>query len=256
MPLLRVDGLCKRFGGLDAVSNLSFDVEAGHITGLIGPNGAGKTTVVNLITGLLAATDGQILLNGQNVTKYTAYELARSGVARTFQNIRLLDGASVIDNVVAGFHRHERTSLFANLFGLPAAHRELRDFRERARQLLARFDMTRFAEYPAGSLSYGHQRRVEMMRALAMQPTLLLLDEPVAGVPHAEVRRVMDVIRDINRNGVSVLLVEHNMGFVMELCDDIVVLNYGRKIADGSAQAVRRDPQVLQAYLGEDAADA
>lgn len=252
MPLLRVDGLCKRFGGLDAVSNLSFDVEAGHITGLIGPNGAGKTTVVNLITGLLAATDGQILLNGQNVTKYTAYELARSGVARTFQNIRLLDGASVIDNVVAGFHRHERTSLFANLFGLPAAHRELRDFRERARQLLARFDMTRFAEYPAGSLSYGHQRRVEMMRALAMQPTLLLLDEPVAGMNDAEAYELGEIFLGLARDGIGILLIEHNMRFVMSYCRRLYVVNTGKLIASGAPETVSSDPFVIKAYLGDD----
>lgn len=252
MPLLRVDRLCKRFGGLDAVSNLSFDVEAGRITGLIGPNGAGKTTVVNLITGLLAATDGQILLNGRNVTKYTAYELARSGVARTFQNIRLLDGASVLDNVVAGFHRHEHTSLFANLFGLPAAHRELRDFRERARQLLARFDMTRFADYPAGSLSYGHQRRVEMMRALAMQPALLLLDEPVAGMNDAEAYELGEIFQGLARDGIGILLIEHNMRFVMSYCRQLYVVNTGKLIASGAPEAVSNDPLVIKAYLGDD----
>jgi branched-chain amino acid transport system ATP-binding protein len=252
MPLLHVDGLSKRFGGLDAVSNLSFSVEAGHITGLIGPNGAGKTTVVNLITGLLAATQGKILLNGQDVTKHTAYQLARVGVARTFQNIRLLNGASVLDNVIVGFHRHEKSSLLANLLGLPKARRELRDFREQARQLLARFDMTRYQHYPAGALSYGHQRRVEMMRALAVQPSLLLLDEPVAGMNDGEAHELGEIFEGLARDGIGILLIEHNMRFVMTHCRHLYVVNTGKLIASGPPEVVSQDAAVIKAYLWDE----
>lgn len=252
MPLLSVEGLSKRFGGLDAVSALDFAVEAGSITGLIGPNGAGKTTVVNLITGLLAATSGRIEFNGRDVTRFSAYELARIGVARTFQNIRLLNSASVLDNVVAGFHRHEQTNLLQNLLGLPAVRRERRSFQTRARDLLARFDMTHFEEYPAGALSYGHQRRVEMMRALAMQPSLLLLDEPVAGMNDAEAYELGAIFDGLAKDGIGILLIEHNMRFVMNHCQHLYVVNTGRLIASGPPDAIANDPVVIDAYLGNE----
>ncbi|MEC7256934.1 MAG: ABC transporter ATP-binding protein [Pseudomonadota bacterium] len=250
MSVLTLKAVGRDFGGLPAVDALSMHASAGEITGLIGPNGAGKTTVVNMIAGLLKLSRGQVLLNGQDVSTFEAQDLARKGVARTFQNIRLIKAASVRDNVLAGFHRHETSSLAANLLGLPAAFRERRALLHRADALLERFGMSEFAEWPAGSLSYGHQRRIEMMRALATEPRLLLLDEPVAGMNDAEAYRLADIFRDVAASGVAILLIEHNMRFVRRLCDHVCVLASGRLIAEGDADSVVNDPRVIDAYLG------
>lgn len=248
--MLELQELARHFGGLPAVDGVSLQVPAGQITGLIGPNGAGKTTVVNLITGLLHLTSGRVLLDGRDVSKSEAPELARAGVARTFQNIRLVPDASVLENVMAGFHRHEKAGLWANLLGLPAARAEARELKERALQLLERFDMAELAEHRAGGLSYGHQRRIEMMRALATNPRVLLLDEPVAGMNDAEAESLAGIFRKVADGGVAVLLIEHNMRFVMSLCSQLYVLASGRLIAQGQPEAVGRDPQVIEAYLG------
>jgi len=247
---LVLDNVARHFGGVPAVDGVSLQVPAGQITGLIGPNGAGKTTVVNLITGILHLTHGRVLLDGQDVSKAEAPELARAGVARTFQNIRLVPDASVLDNVLAGFHRHEKTSLWANLLGLPSARAEALQMRGEAMQLLARFGMTELAEHRAGGLSYGHQRRIEMMRALATRPKVLLLDEPVAGMNDAEAEGLAHIFRKVADDGVAVLLIEHNMRFVMSLCSHLYVLAAGRLIAQGEPDAVGRDPVVVEAYLG------
>ena len=248
--MLELQELARHFGGLPAVDGVSLQVPAGQITGLIGPNGAGKTTVVNLITGLLHLTSGRVLLDGRDVSKSEAPELARAGVARTFQNIRLVPDASVLENVMAGFHRHEKAGLWANLLGLPAARAEARQLKERALQLLERFDMAELAEHRAGGLSYGHQRRIEMMRALATNPRVLLLDEPVAGMNDAEAESLAGIFRKVADGGVAVLLIEHNMRFVMSLCSQLYVLASGRLIAQGQPEAVGRDPRVVEAYLG------
>ena len=247
---LVLDGVTRAFGGVVAVDDLSLTVEPGRITGLIGPNGAGKSTVVNLITGLLRLTAGRIRLDGRDITEAEAPEVARAGIARTFQTVRLLKEASVLDNVVAGFHRHERAGLAAGLLGLPSALREGRDLRRRAAAILERFGMADFADLPAGSLSYGHQRRVEMMRALAMEPRLLLLDEPVAGMNDVEADALGRIFAELARDGLGVLLIEHNMRFVLSLCAEIHVIDSGRLIASGTPAAVRRDPAVIAAYLG------
>jgi branched-chain amino acid transport system ATP-binding protein len=250
MTTLVLENVARHFGGVPAVDGVTMTVPAGQITGLIGPNGAGKTTVVNLITGILHLTSGRVLLDGQDVSRVEAPELARSGVARTFQNIRLVPDASVLDNVLAGFHRHERTGLLANFLGLPSARAETRELKRQAMELLDRFDMTQLAEHRAGSLSYGHQRRIEMMRALATHPRLLLLDEPVAGMNDAEAESLAEIFRTVAASGVAVLLIEHNMRFVMSLCSKLYVLASGRLIAQGEAQDVGRDPVVVEAYLG------
>ncbi|AWJ87830.1 ABC transporter ATP-binding protein (plasmid) [Azospirillum sp. TSH58] len=247
---LVLDGVTRAFGGVVAVDDLSLTVEPGRITGLIGPNGAGKSTVVNLITGLLRLTAGRIRLGGRDITEAEAPEVARAGIARTFQTVRLLKEASVLDNVVAGFHRHERAGLAAGLLGLPSALREGRELRRRAAAILERFGMAGFADQPAGSLSYGHQRRVEMMRALAMEPRLLLLDEPVAGMNDVEADALGRIVAELAGDGLGVLLIEHNMRFVLSLCAEIHVIDSGRLIASGTPAAVRRDPAVIAAYLG------
>jgi branched-chain amino acid transport system ATP-binding protein len=248
--MLELRDAARHFGGLPAVDGVSLQVPAGQVTGLIGPNGAGKTTVVNLITGLLHLTSGQVLLDGRDVSKTEAPELARAGVARTFQNIRLVPDATVLENVMAGFHRHEKAGLWSTLLGLPAARAEARELMARAMQLLERFDMAALAEHRAGGLSYGHQRRIEMMRALATDPRVLLLDEPVAGMNDAEAESLAGIFRKVADDGVAVLLIEHNMRFVMSLCSQLYVLASGRLIAQGEPDAVGRDPTVVEAYLG------
>jgi len=247
---LVLQDVARHFGGVPAVDKLSLQVPAGQITGLIGPNGAGKTTVVNLITGLLHLSSGKVLLDGRDVSREEAPDLARAGVARTFQNIRLVPDASVLENVVAGFHRHEKAGLWANLLGLPSARAEAKSMNGRAMALLERFGMTALAEHRAGGLSYGHQRRIEMMRALATEPRLLLLDEPVAGMNDAEAESLAGIFRSVAASGVAVLLIEHNMRFVMSLCSHLYVLASGRLIAEGQPDAVGRDPMVVEAYLG------
>jgi branched-chain amino acid transport system ATP-binding protein len=250
MTVLAIQNLTKRFGGVEAVAKLSMTITPGRVTGLIGPNGAGKTTVINLITGIIAPTAGRVLLGERNITGLEPHKVARSGIVRTFQNIRLLREASVLDNVVIGFHRQETTSIAANLFGLPSVWRERRHLRERAAEMLARFNMTRFTDVPAGGLSYGHQRRVEFMRAMATSPDFLLLDEPAAGMNDVEADELGAVIRDVTAAGAGVLLVEHNMRFVMSVCQDLYVVDYGRLIASGAPAVVCEDPAVITAYFG------
>jgi branched-chain amino acid transport system ATP-binding protein len=250
MASLRLESVSKRFGGIEAVAGLSLAVEPGRITGLIGPNGAGKTTVVNLISGLMTPSGGRIRLGERDLTGEAPHQIARLGVSRTFQTVRLLREASVLDNIVVGSHRHERSSLLSNSIGLPVIWRERRSFRESARALLARFELTELADVPAGGLSYGHQRLVEIMRALAMKPDFLLLDEPVAGMNEVEARRLGVLLRGLVKEGIGMLLIEHNMRFVMEFCETIYVVDSGRLIAEGSADTVSRDATVIRAYLG------
>ena len=250
MSALRLNGVSKRFGGLEAVANLSMAIEPGVVTGLIGPNGAGKSTIVNLITGILAPTDGRISIGESDLRGMQPNEVARAGVARTFQNVRLLRETSVRDNIVIGYHRHERTSLWANLVGLPAVWRERRDFQARASKLLEDFGMTRYAEMAAGGLSYGHQRRVEVMRALATDPKFLLLDEPVAGMNDVEANELGVVVRQLASADIGILLIEHNMRFVMNHCDFIYVVDSGRLIASGPPTEISANPAVIEAYLG------
>ncbi|MBL8671845.1 MAG: ABC transporter ATP-binding protein [Alphaproteobacteria bacterium] len=240
----------KRFGGVVAAADVSMQVPPGRITGLIGPNGAGKTTVVNLITGMLPVTSGTIRFGERDITRAPAQEVARAGLARTFQNIRLLAEATVAANVLIGFHRHERCSTLASLLGLPAARRESAAMRARAQALLERFGMARYADHPAGGLAYGHQRRVEMMRALAAEPALLLLDEPVAGMNDVEAGELGAIFAGLAKGGMGVLLIEHNIRFVTSLCDHVYVLDSGKLIAEGRPEAIVANPAVIAAYLG------
>jgi branched-chain amino acid transport system ATP-binding protein len=250
MAHLRLEGVGKSFGGLRAVADVALAVPPGEIVGLIGPNGAGKTTIVNMITGLLSVTAGTIKFGEEDLTHASMGHIARAGISRTFQNIRLLPQETVLDNVVSGYHRLETASWLDSLLGLPRAHRETRELRARASELLKRFGMERYAGHTADGLSYGHQRRVEMMRAIASSPALLLLDEPVAGMNDVEATDLGKVFSGLANAGLGLLLIEHNMRFVMSVCTTVNVLNAGRLIASGPPAEVMRNPDVITAYLG------
>lgn len=250
MTTLVLDGVSKRFGGVIAAEQVTMDIPAGKITGLVGPNGAGKSTIVNLITGMLPVSSGSICFGTLDLTREPAYRVGKAGIARTFQNIRLLRETTVLENIMIGFHRHQDSATLACLLGLPSARRETRYVRESARALLDRFGMSRFAEHPAGSLAYGHQRRVEMMRALAASPKLLLLDEPVAGMNDVEAHELGLIFEELAAEGMGVMLIEHNIRFVTRLCPHVFVLDGGRIISSGHPKAVFEDPVVVQAYLG------
>lgn len=252
MTLLEVNGLQRNFAGLQAVTNLSFTVTKGQIKAVIGPNGAGKTTLFNMIAGVTPPSSGAIHLDGRRIDGLKPYQRVRIGVARTFQNLQIFKDMTVLENVMVGRHARTRCELLDAVFRTRAARREEEEIRSTALRQLERLGLAHRADDRAGLLSFGECKMLEIARALAAEPKLLLLDEPIAGVPHAETRRVSDTIRALNAEGVTVLLVEHNMRMVMQLSDSILVLNHGRKIAEGTAEEVRRNPAVLEAYLGED----
>ncbi|MCY4237326.1 MAG: ABC transporter ATP-binding protein [Rhodospirillaceae bacterium] len=251
--LLEVNGLSHSFGGLTAVAELDFTATRGQIKGIIGPNGAGKTTLFNLIAGILPAKVGTIRFKGEIVNRMPAHKRVDSGMARTFQNLQLFAGMSVLENVMIGCHARTRASFLEAVLRSPASVRETRSVRDRAMAALAEFGLERLAKRQATDISFGEGKVVEIARALAAEPELVMLDEPTAGLPHGDIQEVATVIRKLNDDGITVLLVEHNMRLVMSLCDDILVLNYGRRIAEGRPEVVRKDPEVLSAYLGEDA---
>ncbi len=248
---LALQSVSRSFGGVRAVEDATFTVEKGEVHGLIGPNGAGKTTLVNLISGLLQPTQGEIALEGQRIDRLPAHRIAARGVARTYQNIRLFAGLSAAGNVVVGEHLRRRAPLWPRLLLLPRARQEERAAAQTALEALARVGLRERADTAAANLSYGEQRRVEIARALASQPRVLLLDEPTAGMNPNEAKNVARLVREVAREGRAVLLIEHNVRLVMELCDRITVLNFGRVIARGGPAEVAKDPAVIAAYLGE-----
>ena len=251
MPLLQVENVGVRFGGIVALDGVSFDVPAGLIVGLIGPNGAGKTTLFNCISRLYECDRGDIRLEGRSLLRLPRHRVAALGIARTFQNLALFHTMSVLGNVMVGHHCRTRGGFVANALRLPLAQREDRSTEENARALLRMLGLESFSGRRVGELPFGMQKRVELARALASEPTLLLLDEPASGLNHEEVTALGALIREIrDRLRLTVLLVEHHMNLVMSISDRVVALNFGRKIAEGTPDEVRSHPEVVQAYLG------
>jgi branched-chain amino acid transport system ATP-binding protein len=251
MAFLEVSGLHKKFGGLHAVNDVSFEVAKGAIKAVIGPNGAGKTTLFNLVTGALTATAGQVRFQGKNILGCKPHQIAASGIARTFQNIKLFHDMTALENVMVGRHLRSRAGFMASMLNMPWALKEEKRIRSQAMELLELLEIADYADVEATSLAFGQQRAVEFARALALEPALLLLDEPAAGLNIQETAEIGRLIARIRNLGITVLLVEHDMSLVMEISDEIVVLSFGQKIAEDVPLAIQNDKEVIRVYLGE-----
>ena len=253
MALLEVSNLGIAFGGLQAVAQFDLTIETGHLYGLIGPNGAGKTTVFNMLTGVYRATEGNIVLDGKDITGKNPELINKAGIARTFQNIRLFNEMTALDNVKVGMHNQVPYGMWTGILRLPAYREKEHEMNRQAHKLLKIFDLDAQADLKASQLPYGKQRKLEIARALATNPKLLLLDEPAAGMNPNETAELMQTVRDVrDQFGIAILLIEHDMNFVMGICEEITVLDYGRIIARGDGKAIRNNPKVIAAYLGGD----
>lgn len=248
--LLEVQHISKHFGGLKATDDISMQVEQGEILGIIGPNGAGKTTFFNLITGTYRLTSGKIMFDGKDVTNYTPEKMAKLGMARTFQNIKLFKFLSVLENVKVGFHIQTSTGMADSILHTKRYRDDEALANEKGMEILRRVGLADQAALLAGNLPYGWQRRLEIARAMALSPKILLLDEPAAGMNPSETAELMAFVRTLRDDGITVVVIEHDMKFMMNLCDRIVVINYGKKLAEGTPAEVTRNEQVIEAYLG------
>ena len=252
MALLEVKNLSISFGGLKAVDNFHVEIEKGQLYGLIGPNGAGKTTIFNLLAGVYKPNAGSIVLDDTNITGKSTIEINQAGIARTFQNIRLFKDMSVLDNVKAGLHNHHKYSTVEGIFRLPRYYKIEKEMDEEAMSLLKVFDLDKECDFKASNLPYGKQRKLEIARALATEPKLLLLDEPAAGMNPNETAELMETIRFVRDNfDMTVLLIEHDMKLVSGICEKLTVLNFGQVLREGATSDVLHDPEVIKAYLGE-----
>ena len=252
MAMLDVKNLSISFGGLKAVDDFSITIEKGQLYGLIGPNGAGKTTIFNLLTGVYKPDGGRILLDGKDITGHKAIQINQAGIARTFQNIRLFKELSVLDNVKVGLHNHHKYSTLSGIRRLPSYYKVEKEMDERAMELLKVFDLDKEFDYKASNLPYGKQRKLEIARALATEPKLLLLDEPAAGMNPNETAELMKTIRFVRDHfDMTVLLIEHDMKLVSGICERLTVLNFGHMLAEGPTSEVLSNPEVIKAYLGE-----
>lgn len=252
MAMLEVQGLGISFGGLRAVDDFNITIEKGQLYGLIGPNGAGKTTIFNLLTGVYKPDNGRVTLDGKNITGKSTIEISKAGIARTFQNIRLFPKMSVLDNVKSGLHNHYSYSTIEGILRLPKYHKVEKEMDEKAMELLKVFDLDGSAEVLASNLPYGKQRKLEIARALATDPKLLLLDEPAAGMNPNETQELMHTICFVRDHfDMTILLIEHDMKLVSGICEELTVLNFGQVLCQGKTSDVLNDPQVIKAYLGE-----
>ncbi len=253
MPLLKVDNLGIKFGGLEAVSGFCLEIEQGELVGLIGPNGAGKTTIFNLLTGVYAPTEGTIELCNEKIQGLKPYEITRKNIARTFQNIRLFKNMTVLENVKISYNYQVNYNFIDTVFRLPKYFKEEKEIEDKALQILSELELLDKKDELSSNLPYGKQRRVEIARALAAKPKLLLLDEPAAGMNPKETKELMELIVWIrNEHNISILLIEHDMKLVMGICEKIAVVDYGKKIAEGTPNEIKINQAVIKAYLGED----